>query len=43
MIFKKLYVQVLRAIAIGIALGYFQPDLAQQTKPLGDLFAASML
>ena len=38
MIFKKLYVQVLCAIAIGIALGYFQPDLAQQMKPLGDLF-----
>ena len=38
MIFKKLYVQVLCAIAIGITLGYFQPDLAQQMKPLGDLF-----
>jgi aerobic C4-dicarboxylate transport protein len=35
MIFKELYVQVLCAIAIG---GYFQPDVAQQMKPLGDLF-----
>jgi Na+/H+-dicarboxylate symporter len=26
------------AIAIGAALGYFQPDVAQLMKPLGDLF-----
>jgi aerobic C4-dicarboxylate transport protein len=38
MIFKKLHVQVLCAIAIGAALGYLQPDVAQQMKPLGDLF-----
>ncbi len=38
MMFRKLYVQVLCAIAIGILLGYLQPQLAEQMKPLGDLF-----
>lgn len=38
MILRKLYVQVLLAIAIGIGLGYLKPDLAEQMKPLGDLF-----
>jgi len=33
-----LYVQVLIAIAIGIAVGYFYPDLGKQLKPLGDGF-----
>src|SRR5271166_239314 len=37
-IFRKLYVQVLCAIALGIALGYVKPDLAEQMRPLGDLF-----
>jgi len=37
-IYKMLYVQVLVAIAIGIALGAFYPDLGQQMKPLGDGF-----
>lgn len=36
--FRSLYVQVLTAIAAGIALGYFQPDLATTMKPLGDGF-----
>lgn len=37
-IFRSLYVQVLIAIAIGIALGYFYPDVGAQMKPLGDGF-----
>jgi len=36
--FRSLYVQVLTAIAIGIGLGYAQPDLATSMKPLGDGF-----
>jgi len=35
-----LYVQVLIAIAIGIAIGYVNPDLGKQLKPLGDGFIA---
>ncbi len=35
---KNLYVQVLVAIAIGIALGHFRPDLGAEMKPLGDGF-----
>jgi aerobic C4-dicarboxylate transport protein len=37
-IFKSLYVQVLIAIAIGIALGVLYPGLAAQMKPFGDGF-----
>jgi aerobic C4-dicarboxylate transport protein len=36
--YKVLYVQVLVAIAIGVALGFFWPDLGTQMKPLGDGF-----
>ncbi|MBG6291626.1 MULTISPECIES: dicarboxylate/amino acid:cation symporter [Pseudomonas] len=36
--YKSLYVQVLIAIAIGIALGHFYPDTAKLMKPLGDGF-----
>jgi len=36
--YKVLYVQVLFAIAIGIALGHFYPALATEMKPLGDGF-----
>ena len=36
--FKKLYVQVLIAIVIGIALGRFYPNIAVELKPLGDGF-----
>ena len=36
--FKSLYVQVLSAIAIGILLGHFYPELGAQMKPLGDAF-----
>jgi len=35
---RSLYVQVLAAIAIGIALGHFMPELGTQMKPLGDGF-----
>ena len=36
--FSHLYVQVLAAIAIGVLLGHYYPDLAVQMKPLGDGF-----
>lgn len=36
--YKKLYVQVLIAIAIGIILGHFDSQLAVTMKPLGDGF-----
>src|SRR5690348_5794463 len=35
-----LYIQVLIAIVIGIAIGYFDPDLGKKLKPLGDGFIA---
>src|SRR5882724_9597606 len=37
-LYRRLYCQVLVAIAVGAALGYLRPDLAQQMKPLGDVF-----
>jgi len=37
---KQLWVQVLVATALGIALGYVRPSLASQMKPLGDAFIA---
>jgi aerobic C4-dicarboxylate transport protein len=37
-IYGHLYVQVLVAIAAGIALGHFYPDLGESLKPLGDAF-----
>ncbi|SAL14136.1 dicarboxylate/amino acid:cation symporter [Caballeronia humi] len=36
--YKVLYVQVLIAIAVGIALGHFYPTFATDMKPLGDGF-----
>src|SRR5476651_1279410 len=36
--FKSLYLQVLVAIAVGILLGHFYPELGAQMKPLGDGF-----
>ena len=36
--YRSLYVQVLIAIAIGVALGHFVPEVATQFKPLGDGF-----
>src|ERR1700676_1439045 len=38
--YKILYVQVLIAIALGILIGYFYPDLGKALKPLGDGFIA---
>jgi aerobic C4-dicarboxylate transport protein len=37
-IFKSLYFQVLVAIAIGVAVGHFNPQLGADMKPLGDAF-----
>src|SRR3990172_1484382 len=37
-IFKSLYAQVIIAILIGIALGFFYPAFATKLKPLGDAF-----
>ncbi|AIC28322.1 C4-dicarboxylate transport protein DctA [Rhizobium etli bv. mimosae str. IE4771] len=36
--YSHLYVQVLAAIAAGILLGHFYPELGTQLKPLGDAF-----
>src|SRR5882724_11757335 len=36
--FKSLYFQVLTAIALGVLLGHFYPDIGEQMKPLGDAF-----
>lgn len=37
-IYQHLYVQVLTAIVIGIALGFFMPKIGEAMKPLGDGF-----
>src|SRR5712672_3188748 len=38
--YTVLYIQVLIAIALGIAVGHLCPDLGKQLKPLGDGFIA---
>src|SRR5712671_2181431 len=38
--YKILYIQVLIAIALGIAIGYFYPYIGKELKPLGDGFIA---
>jgi aerobic C4-dicarboxylate transport protein len=38
--YTVLYIQVLIAIAVGVVLGHFWPDLAVKMKPLGDGFIA---
>ncbi len=38
--YRILYIQVLMAIVIGVALGYFYPDAGKALKPLGDAFIA---
>jgi aerobic C4-dicarboxylate transport protein len=38
--YTVLYIQVLIAIAVGVAVGYFDPQLGVQLKPLGDGFIA---
>src|SRR5438477_13011124 len=35
-----LYLQVLIAIALGVVLGHFFPEIAKAMKPLGDAFIA---
>jgi aerobic C4-dicarboxylate transport protein len=37
-LYRSLYAQVLVAIAVGVLLGYFYPELAAKMKPLGDGF-----
>ncbi|MEX9839497.1 cation:dicarboxylase symporter family transporter, partial [Raoultella planticola] len=37
-IYKILYVQVIVAIVLGIALGHFFPAIGESLKPLGDAF-----
>ncbi|TRL39079.1 dicarboxylate/amino acid:cation symporter [Rhizobium straminoryzae] len=37
-LYRQLYVQVLVAIAAGILLGHFYPDIGAALKPLGDAF-----
>ncbi|UBV42734.1 dicarboxylate/amino acid:cation symporter [Deinococcus taeanensis] len=37
-VFRSLYVQVLTAIVIGVAVGHFFPGVGEQLKPLGDGF-----
>ena len=37
-LYQHLYVQVLAAIALGVALGHFWPELSAAMKPLGDGF-----
>jgi aerobic C4-dicarboxylate transport protein len=39
---RNLYVQVLVAIAIGVALGVLKPELAKALKPLGDVFVKTV-
>src|SRR6476646_5124005 len=36
--FKSLYFQVLLAIAAGVLLGHYYPQIGEQMKPLGDAF-----
>jgi aerobic C4-dicarboxylate transport protein len=40
--YRKLYVQVLVAIAIGAALGYLYPDFSVSLKPYGDAFVKAI-
>jgi aerobic C4-dicarboxylate transport protein len=37
-LWKSLYFQVVCAILIGVALGYFEPQLGERMKPFGDAF-----
>ncbi|ADR52201.1 C4-dicarboxylate transporter DctA [Candidatus Liberibacter solanacearum CLso-ZC1] len=37
-LYKRLYIQVLVAISIGIALGHFFPQIGVQMQPLGEIF-----
>ena len=37
-LYRSLYVQVLVAVAIGVLLGHFRPELGTEMKPFGDAF-----
>jgi Na+/H+-dicarboxylate symporter len=37
-IFQSLYMQVLAAVAVGIVVGHYWPDIGASLKPLGDAF-----
>lgn len=37
-LYQVLYIQVIFAILLGIALGHFYPDIGESLKPLGDAF-----
>ncbi|MGA0584873.1 MAG: C4-dicarboxylate transporter DctA, partial [Castellaniella sp.] len=37
-LYRILYVQVLFAIAVGILLGHYAPEMGEAMKPLGDGF-----
>jgi aerobic C4-dicarboxylate transport protein len=37
-LYRRLYVQVLIAVALGVTLGHFAPDVGASLKPLGDFF-----
>src|SRR5579862_8640316 len=37
-LYRELWFQVLIAITLGVALGFFNPPLAEKMKPLGDGF-----
>ena len=39
---KELWVQVMVAMALGIALGVWRPDLGAQMQPFGDAFIKAM-
>jgi aerobic C4-dicarboxylate transport protein len=41
-IYRKLYVQVLFAVALGTLLGYLYPDVALYLKPYGDAFVKAI-
>jgi Na+/H+-dicarboxylate symporter len=37
-VYRRLYVQVLAGIALGVVFGHFFPNLGEEMKPLGDGF-----
>ena len=40
--YRKLYLQVLIAVALGAALGYLFPELSTSLKPYGDAFVRAI-
>ena len=40
-LYRRLYVQVVAAIALGVVFGHFYPSLGADMKPLGDGFRRS--